>query len=122
MRFREIYRTEVLQSRRDRSRRALFWSRVTGIALMLTIGAALRADPALRTALMNAGMNAMLRIADTQGTTQVPKTQTAQASPTQGPLPVSRIKINRPAATANETATSQAQETGRELSRAREIE
>ena len=63
MEFAQTYRHEVIQSRRDRSRRARFWSRIVGIVLMLTIAAVLKMEPDLRRALSEAGTNAILQIA-----------------------------------------------------------
>lgn len=88
--FREIYRTEVLQSRRDRSRRAFFWARITGLTLLLTIGATLRSEPELRNAIAGAGMDAVMLIAGRSST--APR---VSPEPTAENLPTSRIKVNR---------------------------
>ncbi|APE42768.1 hypothetical protein BOO69_04510 [Sulfitobacter alexandrii] len=66
MEFAETYRQEVLRSRQDRARRALFWSRVLGLVLMLTVAAVLRAEPELRRALATAGTDAILAVAGRQ--------------------------------------------------------
>lgn len=88
--FSDIYRAEVMQSRRDRSRRAFFWARIVGLALMLTIGATLRSEPELRSALARAGMDGVMAVA---GRSQ-PDPRVAQISPSEK-LPTSRIKVNR---------------------------
>ncbi|KAJ03085.1 hypothetical protein PM02_10855 [Sulfitobacter mediterraneus] len=90
MSFGETYKHETLQSRRDRSRRSMFWARILGILLMLTIGAILRSEPQLRQDLMNAGINGILKL------TKRDQPQFANA-----PLPTNTkgnggIKINRP--------------------------
>jgi hypothetical protein len=90
MDFKETYRTEVMQSRRDRSRRAFFWARFFGLALMLTIGATLRSEPELRKALASAGMDAVMAVA---GRTQ--NSQTAALAPQSASLPKSHFKVNR---------------------------
>ncbi|QFT57374.1 hypothetical protein FIU94_00945 [Sulfitobacter sp. THAF37] len=105
MNFAETYRHEVLQSRRDRSRRALFWSRILGIVLMLTIGAVLRAEPDLRRALATAGSDAILAMtgraaAAPAAPLSVPAAppQTAQDHGVRvATRPRDRVKVNRPA-------------------------
>tara|TARA_R110002124_G_scaffold20886_2_gene81200 strand:+ start:747 stop:1184 length:438 start_codon:yes stop_codon:yes gene_type:complete len=100
MEFAETYRYEVIQSRRDRSRRALFWSRILGIVLMLTIAGVLRSEPDLRRALSTAGSDAILAIAGRNGApTPAPMAlpkgtddQTVHVST----RPRDRIKVNRP--------------------------
>jgi len=62
MSFAETYKHEILQSRRDRSRRSMFWARILGLVLMLTIGAILRSEPQLRQGLMDAGIEAVLKL------------------------------------------------------------
>ncbi len=111
----EIYRHEVLQSRRDRSRRAFFWARIMGLALMLTIGATLRSEPQLRSAIARAGMDVVLKAS---GPAQ--STQTASLAPDSSTLPTSRVKVNRfgtPAATPGQQLDTQAlaQHLGRAL-------
>ena len=86
----ESYRHEVLQSRRDRSRRAFFWARIFGLALMLTIGATLRSEPELRSALARAGMDAIKATIN-----QTQPAQTAALAPINSSLPKSRVKVNR---------------------------
>lgn len=112
--FSEIYRTEVLQSRRDRSRRAFFWARIVGLALMLTIGATLRSEPELRSALARAGMDAVMTVA---GRSQ-PDPRVAQISSSED-LPKSRIKINRFGSSSGKPETQvDAQALAQELGRA----
>ncbi|MGC1495574.1 MAG: hypothetical protein WA790_07185 [Sulfitobacter sp.] len=111
----EIYRHEVLQSRRDRSRRAFFWARVMGLVLMVTIGATLRSEPELRSAIARAGMDAIVAAS---GSTQ--PTQTAALAPDNSTLPKSRVKVNRfgsPAATPDQQLDTQAlaQQLGRAM-------
>lgn len=113
--FKEIYRTEVLQSRRDRSRRAFFWARIMGLALMVTIGATLRSEPELRRALAGAGMDAVMQMAGHQP----PTVSVAQADHDPN-LPTSRVKVNRigdPANMLDDAPSSQiiAQELARTL-------
>ncbi|MDD9719981.1 hypothetical protein PVW51_04725 [Sulfitobacter sp. PR48] len=124
MDFFETYRHEVLQSRRDRSRRALFWSRILGIVLMLTIAAILRAEPDLRRALTTAGSDAILAMMGRDAAA------TPQASPAVLPQgaennavqvstrPRDRVKVNRPTAGATGPAldpAAMANETGAQL-------
>ncbi len=98
MRFAETYAHETLQSRKIRAQRAFFWARIVGLALMITIGATLRADPELRGVLMRVGMDVISKVADLQGTPthQSASTRPQQTSPRAGNLPTARIKINRP--------------------------
>ncbi len=70
MSFEETYQAEVLQSRRTRSQRALFWAKIVGFALMLTIGAVLRSEPQLRQAIMGLGMDAIKTASDTKSPAQ----------------------------------------------------
>lgn len=97
MTFKDIYGHEVLQSRRDRSRRALFWSRIVGIVLMLTVGVVLRSEPDLRQALMTAGMNGVARFADQESaTTAATPTQVDHVpSVRQAGKPQDRLRVNR---------------------------
>lgn len=96
MDFRRTYHAEVLQSRRDRARRAIFWSRATGVLLMITVAATLRSEPELRRVLADAGINAMLKV-----TGRVAAPQLADASAvTSERMPVSQVKVNRPAIAA----------------------
>ncbi|AXI41262.1 hypothetical protein [Sulfitobacter sp. SK011] len=123
MSFKETYRSEVLQSRRDRSRRAFFWGRILGLALMLTIGAILRSEPELRRALAGAGMDAIMAVA---GARQAPQ-QVAQATQSPTSLPKSRIKVNRfgdpdDASPASPDAQSVADDLGRSLAAQRPVE
>ena len=98
MKFAETYRHEVIQSRRDRSRRALFWSRVLGIVLMLMIAAVLRSEPELRRALSTAGSDAILamagRVAAPAGV-DLPKGADDTAVQISA-RPRDRVKVNRP--------------------------
>ena len=112
--FNEIYQTEVLQSRRDRSRRAFFWAKLLSLALMLTIGATLRSEPELRRALANAGMDAVMAMASGQQSVA----GSAIADRDSG-LPKSQIKVNRFGAnTASPDQTIDAQVLAQELGRA----
>ena len=118
MSFAETYRAEVLQSRRDRARKAFFWSRILSVVLMLNIALILRAEPELRRALIVSGMSLMSSVtgvvpAEAQsrdiafGLGPVPGDAAApalQPLPAVGPpereaplahLPVSRVKVNR---------------------------
>ncbi len=110
MAFEDIYRSEVLQSRRDRSRRSLFWARVLGIMLMLTIGLTLRSEPDLRRALMEAGMNGIARIAGRDSGTQVPQPAAL------GGLR-DRVKVNRHLGGATPPAANETQATADDLGR-----
>ena len=118
MSFSETYRAEVLQSRRDRSRRAFFWSRILGLVLMITIAVALRTEPDLRRAISSAAMDGVARLAgldrsggtDVQGGTafaqnsrqgvlrpQASPFNPANPQPGAGArLPASKVKVNRP--------------------------
>jgi len=124
MGFSETYRHEVLQSRRDRSRRALFWSRILGIVLMLTIAAILRAEPDLRRALTTAGSDAILAMmgrdaASTPQATPVVLPQGAENNAVQvSTRPRDRVRVNRPTAGATGPAldpAAMANETGAQL-------
>lgn len=68
MSFDETYQAEVLLSRRARSQRALFWAKIVGFVLMLTVGATLRSEPQMLRAIMGLGMDAI----KTAGPTQAP--------------------------------------------------
>lgn len=123
MDFKHIYRHEVYLSRKDRSRRAFFMAKITGIALALTIGATLRAAPDLRSALMTAGMDGVATLARLerpapQHTAAALSGPSAQPAPST--LPPSRVKINRPAAQAPSTtyvpSTTEAPSAAPELS------
>jgi len=108
MSFGETYKHETLQSRRDRSRRSMFWARILGLVLMLTIGAILRSEPQLRRDLMNAGINGILKL------TKRDQPQFANA-----PLPTSTqgngaIRINRPVTEAPDSS-AMAAEAGRRI-------
>lgn len=104
MSFAGTYNEEIIASRRDRSRRAFFWAKITSVLLMLTIAVTLRAEPELRRVLMDAGMDAVMRFANMQNgedrrTAQAnlpfPQAQAVQAPQSQ--LPRSTVKVNRPA-------------------------
>jgi hypothetical protein len=99
MEFVETYRHEVIQSRRDRARRALFWSRILGIVLMLMIGAVLRAEPELRRALSTAGSDAILAMmGHSAATPQAVLPKGADDNAVQiSTRPRDRVKVNRPA-------------------------
>ncbi|MGJ8617755.1 MAG: hypothetical protein ACSHWS_13020 [Sulfitobacter sp.] len=94
--FKEIYQNEVLQSRRDRSRRAFFWARIVGLALMITIGAILRSEPQLRQMIATAGMDAVMRMAGRQQPAQTAQpAQTVALAPERSAMPKSVVKVNR---------------------------
>ena len=110
MGFADTYREEVLQSRRIRSRRVLFWSRIVGLALVILIAAILRAEPDLRRALLTAGMNTAARVTGIGGEAGPtlafanPQNASREAfpgiSPATNPLPPSnlprsQVKVNR---------------------------
>lgn len=100
MSFAGTYHEEVLASRRDRSRRAFFWAKVTSILLMLTIAVTLRVEPDLRRLILTAGTDAIMRGAGANETSDVadlPGRQVAAPSAQGSSLPRSRIKVNRPA-------------------------
>ncbi|OAN80658.1 hypothetical protein A8B82_01030 [Sulfitobacter sp. EhC04] len=123
MDFAETYRHEVIQSRRDRSRRALFWSRIVGILLVLTIAAILRVEPELRRALAIAGSDAIIAVMgrSTPDTAQAALPQGAQGTQIQvSARPRDRVKVNRP----GQTPTAQPESAGQvdPQALAREIE
>lgn len=107
MTFNDLYRDNVILSRRDRSRRALFWARITGLALMLCVGAILRSEPQLRQDLMVAGMDVIAgatgrhakpaaRTAPAVGPTDTaPILAAAPAAPEAVKRPRDRVKVNR---------------------------
>ena len=91
MNLADIYHHEVLQSRHDRSRRAFFWARIIGLALMLTIGATLRSEPELHNALARAGMDVIKMVAaQDKRPTQSTTIETSDSN-----LPKSHVKVNR---------------------------
>lgn len=100
MAFADTYREQVVQSRQDRARKALFMSRIVGLMLMLLIGFVLRAEPDLRAALAEAGMNGIAKMTGRD----VP-TQTASAAPAESALPRDRVKVNRGSVPDAETAS-----------------
>ncbi len=113
MSFAGTYHEEVIASRRDRSRRAFFWAKVTSIALMLTIAVALRAEPELRRVLMGAGMEAVQSFAGPQREGEFlahasaqPFLQSQTSEPEQSHLPRSRVKVNRPEPLLEPSASS----------------
>ncbi len=57
MDFKDIYADEVLEARRDRSKRARFWAKIVSLVLVLTVASTLRSEPQLRLALMSAGVD-----------------------------------------------------------------
>ncbi len=104
MSFAGTSQEEIITSRRDRSRRAFFWAKITSVVLILTIAVTLRAEPDLRRLLMGAGMNAVMRFANINhgedpaalpAGLPFPQAQAAQAEQSQ--LPRSKVKVNRPA-------------------------
>lgn len=119
MSFSDTYRHEVYLSRKDRSRRALFWAKVISFVLMVTIGATLRAEPELRRVLMDAGMDAVTSFAnlnkpDTAGTVSASAARDVSWGQNDDPtlaaprVPVSGVKVNRfgSATAAHETGQS----------------
>tara|TARA_R110002094_G_scaffold191712_1_gene165985 strand:+ start:970 stop:1350 length:381 start_codon:yes stop_codon:yes gene_type:complete len=98
MNYEDLYRENVLLSRRDRARRALLWSRIVGIVLMLSVGVVLRSEPDLRRDLMVAGMNAVARVTDTRAKARPDapaRAQSSAAAPDSTLRPRDRIKVNR---------------------------
>ncbi len=63
MTFLENYRYEVLQSRRTRRTRALFWAKVLSLMLMILFAVTLRSEPQLRQALTSAAMETAMKVA-----------------------------------------------------------
>lgn len=102
MEFAETYRHEVIASRRDRSRRALFWSRIVGIVLMLTVAAVLRAEPEFRKALTTAGSDAIIAMMGRHNPTAPqagalsPPTDAKEKTVQVSVRPRDRVKVNRP--------------------------
>ena len=91
MEFSDTYRDQVLQSRKDRSRRAIFWSRIVGVVLMLTVGVILRSEPGLRADLANAGMDFIATVSgqqDVASAAEAPQINNRQLQ--------DRVKVNRP--------------------------
>lgn len=109
MAFADTYREQVIQSRQDRARKALFWSRIVGLALMLTVAFVLRVEPAIRTAFAEAGMELMTRMTGKQApaqTASLTSEQNAATAPAQSTLPRDRVKVNR-GTTSNAQNSSQ---------------
>lgn len=98
------YRDAILQSRCDRSRRALFLAKLVGLLLMIMVGATLRSEPALRNALLFAAMDAV-RPASEDHARPDAATQTRPAIARSSGFE-DRIKVNRFA-----TPTDPAQQT-----------
>lgn len=112
MAFADTYREQVVQSRQDRARKAMFWSRIVGLALMLLIAFVLRVEPAIRTAFAEAGMDLMTRMTGRDAPTQTASAtpaQTASTAPTQSTLPRDRVKVNR-GTVSNAQTSSQSRE------------
>lgn len=117
MNHQDIYRDNVILSRRDRSRRALFWSRIVGIVLMLCIGVILRSEPQLRQDLMIAGMDAIAKVTGTKAgpSPAAPEGDAVAAQNDQRPR--DRIKVNRYGAAPQELdAQGLADQVGKTLS------
>lgn len=102
MSFADTYREQVVQSRQDRARKALFLSRIVGVILMIAIAFVLRVEPALRTAIAEAGMDLM-----TQMTGRAAPVQTAAADTdlAQSQRPRDRVKVNRGSVSDAQTAS-----------------
>ena len=99
--FSSTYRNQVLQSRQDRSRRAIFWSRIVGVLLMLTIGVILRSEPEIRADLTNAGMDFIARLSGQEtvaSAAEVPQINTRQLE--------DKVKVNRHGEGAIPTVTN----------------
>lgn len=117
MDFKETFSAEVYRSRMIRSQRALFWAKVTGFLLVLSVGASMRVEPALRTAVANAGMSAMETVFYMRKPDRInPKVALAQpGTPTTSvALEVAddaitqRAEVQRPLVSANLTPTGTA--------------
>lgn len=100
MTFADTYREQVVQSRQDRARKALFWSRIVGLMLMLLVAFVLRVEPGIRTAFAEAGMEIMTKMTGRQA-----PTQTAEVAPAQSTLPRDRVKVNRGGASDAQTSS-----------------
>lgn len=96
----DTYREQVVQSRQDRARKAIFLSRIVGLMLMLLIAFVMRVEPDLRSAFAEAGMELMTKM-----TGRDAPTQTASAAPPQSTLPRDRVKVNRGTATNAQSAS-----------------
>ncbi|MEM6304678.1 MAG: hypothetical protein AAF744_08160 [Pseudomonadota bacterium] len=97
MSFTDTYQEEIIASRRDRSRRAFFWAKITSLLLVITIGVTLRAEPELRRLLMSAGMDTIAGFADLSAPIPVQGTERAVAKTAPEPrLSRDQIRINRP--------------------------
>lgn len=122
MSFSDTYRHEVYLSRKDRARRALFWAKIVGLVLVVTIGATVRAEPELRRVFMTAGMDAVAAFADlNQSGAEGSGSARANSDVSFGQrdpagLPTSRIKVNRLGSTAPIEADTAAQNLGASLS------
>lgn len=112
MAFADTYREQVVQSRQDRARKAMFWSRIVGLALMLLIAFVLRVEPAIRTAFAETGMDLMTRMTGRDAPAQTASATSAQpasTAPAQSTLPRDRVKVNR-GTTSNAQTSSQSRE------------
>lgn len=117
MNYEDIYRDNVILSRRDRSRRALFWSRIVGVVLMLCIGVILRSEPQLRQDLMYAGMDAIAKVTGTKANPSPAALQVEAAAPQNTQRPRDRIKVNRYGAAAqDQDVQGLAEQVGKTLS------
>lgn len=97
----DTYREQVVQSRQDRARKAIFLSRIVGLMLMLLIAFVMRVEPNLRSAFAEAGMELMTKM-----TGRDAPTQTASAAPAQSTLPRDRVKVNRGTAANAQSASA----------------
>ncbi|KIN70879.1 hypothetical protein Z945_3343 [Sulfitobacter noctilucae] len=133
MTFSENYTFEVLQSRRIRRQRALFWAKILSFMLMILVAVTLRSEPQLRMALFTAVTDAGMRVMGKtdQAVVQTDESQLSdmlqnpdlkevmQAAPMQFTAPPSevqapatrdnsqgnRIKVNRPGAASGTSTT-----------------
>ena len=119
MSFAETMTLEIRQSRRDRSRRALFCAKLMGICLVLLVGDILRTEPEFRAALMNNGINGMVQLMGREAPQSVEPQDATPQNARQSPnvLPRSTVKVNRSSGSANATSTPQTKEIADDLGR-----
>ncbi|NNE51112.1 MAG: hypothetical protein HKN30_01765 [Sulfitobacter sp.] len=110
MEFSDTYREQVILSRSDRSRRAMFWSRILGILLMLLVAVILRTEPQLRSDLLRVGIETAMKLTQRYD---------PQALPVRGSEETENgVRINRPGTFPRSTddVLETAREVGKRLS------
>ena len=90
------YANTLVDRRVNRARRALFLARYVRIALIITVILTLRADADLRSALLRAGSDAFVKMADLRSDPRVRRSLAGPLTRSENGLPDTRVKVNRP--------------------------